>query len=818
MKKFLFKPLIYLLAVTMVLPSWAVMGMMGIQKAEAAGPSPVSVVEWNFPNNPDNTLADDIIVTGQDLTVPTGTITYSSTVPTQDNVTATLTPSEHVTVTSAGGFTHTFTDNSSFLFTFVDDQGTTGSELATVSNIDRVAPTATLTGQPVNYSNANVNITVGGLGVAAYKYSLDSATYSDAIDVSIPIVLTALTDGAHTLSVIGGDLADNWQDVASATTDSWIVDTVAPASTGITINHGATYTKLQTVNLNLAATDNFVPMQMMIGNDSDFTNSTWVPFSATSTWSLLAGDGTKTVFAKFMDGGGATSVPVSAQIILDQTRPVIQLNTVNNSADLVFHYGDTFVDPGYVASDATSGLSGNVMVSFAPDTGIITQTPWIMTYIVSDKAGNTTIVIRQVSVVLAPNQVILAAGTTQLQDPTKNEVIIESDFGDNTATLGFDSTITNPTLNVSGITKIDSTGKSAVLPGMTINVQTASGMFSLEITAGTKVTGPLDWNGKINLPALVANPNINSLLAAGTIGTNLIEVEIGFGDKPLSFDQAVKIILPGQAGKTVGYVRNNQLYPIADVCAFDTVTGKVQLIPGKECKTTTVGSTDLTIWTTHFTKFVAYNTEIVAAPMYIVSATDKLITVAWQGTGADSYTVTLNNTLVDTIAGGNDTGKTYTKQYGVLDYGTFTVLVRAIKAGVTSLNTIGIQVTLTAPATVVQSVPATPVTTTSIVPPKAEAAAPTPTPSQIQTPSDDNGVVKGDDTTAPATDEKTNWTPWIVLFILIILAGGATGGYFYLSGREESAVTVSSRQKSPATSVKNPAKIVKKDLKKTKRW
>jgi flagellar basal body-associated protein FliL len=59
-------------------------------------------------------------------------------------------------------------------------------------------------------------------------------------------------------------------------------------------------------------------------------------------------------------------------------------------------------------------------------------------------------------------------------------------------------------------------------------------------------------------------------------------------------------------------------------------------------------------------------------------------------------------------------------------------------------------------------------------PAKAEAAAPE---TKIETPKDDeSGIVKGEDL---GTDEANNWTPWIILFILILLAGAATGGYFY---------------------------------------
>ncbi|MBI4415088.1 MAG: chitobiase/beta-hexosaminidase C-terminal domain-containing protein [Candidatus Kerfeldbacteria bacterium] len=71
-----------------------------------------------------------------DSVAPTGTIGYSTTATTTENVVATLTPSEPVTVTNNGGLlTHAFTSNGSFTFTFQDAAGNMGSATATVNNI-----------------------------------------------------------------------------------------------------------------------------------------------------------------------------------------------------------------------------------------------------------------------------------------------------------------------------------------------------------------------------------------------------------------------------------------------------------------------------------------------------------------------------------------------------------------------------------------------------------------------------------------------------------------------------------------------------------
>lgn len=91
--------------------------------------------------------------------------------------------------------------------------------------VDTVPPTATLENLPRATTPATVaNITVGGAGVVAYRSSLDRSAFGDEKPIAEPIALRNLVDGAHTIAVIGRDAAGNLQDVASATSFSWLVD------------------------------------------------------------------------------------------------------------------------------------------------------------------------------------------------------------------------------------------------------------------------------------------------------------------------------------------------------------------------------------------------------------------------------------------------------------------------------------------------------------------------------------------------------------------------------------------------------------------
>ena len=155
---------------------------------------------------------------------PPPTVTVFPSSPTNDN-TPTWSWSE---VTGATKYRYSFTDGSNWTETVnlsytptdpladatytlyvqaYDNSLSVWSSSGSASvTIDTVPPTAVLINTPSNpTASRSIDITVGGTGVVAYKYKLDSGLWSSESDISIHITDSSLSLGFHNVYVIGKD-------------------------------------------------------------------------------------------------------------------------------------------------------------------------------------------------------------------------------------------------------------------------------------------------------------------------------------------------------------------------------------------------------------------------------------------------------------------------------------------------------------------------------------------------------------------------------------------------------------------------------------
>ncbi|MDP3730854.1 MAG: glucoamylase family protein, partial [Candidatus Omnitrophota bacterium] len=213
---------------------------------------------------------------------------------------------------------------------FKDAAGNWSSAYSDSIILDTVAPTgsirinngaATATSLSVTL---NLSATDSRSGVSQMQFSNDNITWStsEAYSTTKSWTLTS-GNGTKTVRVKFKDAAGNWSIAYSDTITLSIADTTPPTGS-ILINGGAADTNNQTVTLTLSATDTGSGMgtgaQMQFSNN----NSTWSTpeaYAATKSWTLLIGDGTKTVYVKYKDAAGNWSGSCSDTIVLDTVPP-----------------------------------------------------------------------------------------------------------------------------------------------------------------------------------------------------------------------------------------------------------------------------------------------------------------------------------------------------------------------------------------------------------------------------------------------------------------------------------------------------------------
>jgi hypothetical protein len=94
---------------------------------------------------------------------------------------------------------------------------------------------------------------------------------------------------------------------------------------GFIINNGEEVTNNPSVMLIITMTGS---MRMRFSNDGT-TWSSWEPYAGSKAWTLLSGEGLRTVYGEFDDGNGSVSLK-QASITVDTTAPQVTLFVINN--------------------------------------------------------------------------------------------------------------------------------------------------------------------------------------------------------------------------------------------------------------------------------------------------------------------------------------------------------------------------------------------------------------------------------------------------------------------------------------------------------
>jgi hypothetical protein len=176
-----------------------------------------------------------------------------------------------------------------------------------------------------------------------------------------------------------------------------------------------------------------------------------------------------------------------------------------------------------------------------------------------------------------------------------------------TTTNSVTNNITNVTTNFTSVNLSND---------LTLSRDTLGTDYSVTLPSGTTISGPEDWNGIMNVPTVNVLTSVTPTVNNGMTNTVLSVVEVGYGDTKLTFDNAARLVISGQAGKLTGYSRAGVFTKILNVCLNDTQVANDLLPIESDCKID-VGN-DLIIWTKHFTQFVTYSEA--AAPVVTSSS------------------------------------------------------------------------------------------------------------------------------------------------------------------------------------------------------
>ena len=220
-----------------------------------------------------------------------------------------------------------------------------------------------------------------------------------------------------------------------------------------------------------------------------------------------------------------------------------------------------------------------------------------------------------------------------------------------TTTLSINSDVTNPTINVRSLVTNGSTTTTGTLPAINISSANANNT-TVAIPASTVVTAASStWNGIIAAPITTT---VTLPITSGVTKTFSTAIELGLSGVGLSFDKAVRILLPGQAGKLAGYTRDGgtTFTEITNTCSADTQVAGDALSADSECKIDS--GSDLVIWTKHFTTFATYsqttNTTSARRPAVSSGGTVSTPTTVSTTTATTTATTTLVALATTTIS------------------------------------------------------------------------------------------------------------------------------------------------------------------------
>ncbi|ETR66042.1 MAG: hypothetical protein OMM_13335, partial [Candidatus Magnetoglobus multicellularis str. Araruama] len=173
---------------------------------------------------------------------------------------------------------------------------------------------ANLSNPPPAYTSDNSFYFSLEAAITHYQFQLDSKAWQAENTVDTPITFSNLSDGLHTLKIIGKNMLGNWQNKLHATIIQWTVDTINPM-----INHLS-----NDINPNKSKTWNWSANENCSYRFNIDQNTSWTPsgnFSSITTTTKDSGDGKWYLHVQARDFAGNLSEVKTVSALLDNTAP-----------------------------------------------------------------------------------------------------------------------------------------------------------------------------------------------------------------------------------------------------------------------------------------------------------------------------------------------------------------------------------------------------------------------------------------------------------------------------------------------------------------
>jgi uncharacterized protein YjdB len=363
---------------------------------------------------------------------------------------------------------------------------------------------------------------------------------------SIDFVVPENASGVLTIVVGKGS------NVASQTLT--IVTELIPVTGVSIVQNDQTLEKGQTVQLTAAVEPANATNKAVTWTSSDDSIAT----VSTDGLVTAVGKGTAIIAVTTQDGNFTASINVKVTATVAQPKASPTGGSVGAGTKVTLKAATSGADIYYTLDESTPTTGSNKYT----EPIVINEPVTIKAIAVKAGMDDSTVMIESYSLAKA-----IEDTEVEVSESDKDLAITQEtlNLGD-TIKINVPENVKDATVSVSALmSPPDESGTvtTGALPALNIDATDAAiGKIQVSIPEGATISAPAEWNGTINVPSVKPVDSVKVDPDPGKKVTVNAVIEVGFGDIPLTFSKAVRLVVPGQAGKDAGYYRDGKFYKI----------------------------------------------------------------------------------------------------------------------------------------------------------------------------------------------------------------------------------------------------------------